>query len=294
MQAIVTIAAKSTPRSRLRYDCEAGRTLISENIKPGGIWLDGGGRADSIGDMIAYLLMLGALTPESESTQITLKAMSFDLPEAEVVILDPAGRPAPVTLYSHALSEPIICRTKEGKLTFFRKPKTADPKEPLVPLASLPAPPENGKYIAILSGAGETSRLSLIADGGGAAAAGTIRFFNLCPQPVGLSAPGVKRVLPSGQEFTVRPQVKAQQYGQAQFFLPGEDGDWRLAGGLRWLQLDDIRSLLFLVPAPGEEGIIKVRGVEERVTADAKKSPAGPVTPASGGEKRRTGLRTLQ
>jgi len=37
-----------------------------------------------------------------------------------------------------------------------------------------------------------------------------------------------------------------------------------------------------------------VRGVEERVTADAQKSPAGPVTPASGGEKRRTGLRTLQ
>ncbi|MEY3950058.1 MAG: hypothetical protein RJB43_1413, partial [Verrucomicrobiota bacterium] len=148
MQAIVTIAAKSTPRHRLRYKCEAGRTLISENIKPGGIWLDGGGRADSMGGMIAYLLMLGALTPETESTQITLKAMSFDLPEAEVVILDLAGRPAPVTLYAHALSEPIVCRTKEGKLTFFRKPKTADPKEPLVPLASVPAPPANGKYIA--------------------------------------------------------------------------------------------------------------------------------------------------
>ena len=82
MQAIVTIAAKSTPRRRLRYDCEAGRTLISENIKLGGNWLDGGGRADSMGGMIAYLLMLGALTPESEPTQITLKAMTFDEPEA--------------------------------------------------------------------------------------------------------------------------------------------------------------------------------------------------------------------
>jgi hypothetical protein len=247
-----------------------------------------------MGLMIAYLLMLGALTPESGSTQITLKAMTFDVPETEVVILDPAGRPEPITLYSHALSEPIVCRTKEGKLTFYRKPKTEDPKEPLVPLASLPAPPAEGKYIAILSGVGEATRLNLIADGGGAAAAGTIRFFNLCPQPVGLSVPGARRVLPSGQEFTVRPQVKAQQYGQAQFFLPGEGGDWHLAGGLRWLQLDDIRSLLFLVPAPGEEGIIKVRGVEERVTADAKKPPAAPVTPAGGGEKRRTGLRTLQ
>ena len=244
--------------------------------------------------MIAYLLMLGALAPDPGSTQITIKAMTFDLPESEVMLLGSAGQPEPVTLYSHALSEPIVCRTKEGKLTFFRRPKTEDPKEPLVPLASVPAPPANGKYIAILSGAGDTSRLNLIADGGGAAAAGTIRFFNLCPQPIGLSAPGIKRVLPSGQEFTVRPQVKAQQYGQAQFFLPGEDGDWRLAGGLRWRQLDDIRSLLFLVPAPGEEGIIKVRGVEERVTAEVKKSPAGPVTPASGGEKRRTGLLTQQ
>lgn len=247
-----------------------------------------------MGRMIAHLLMLGALAPDPGSTQITLKAMTFDVPESEVMVLDSAGRPEPITLYSHSLSEPLVCRTREGKLTFFRRPKTEDPKEPLVPLASVPAPPADGKYIVILSGAGDAFRLNLIADGGGAAAAGTIRFFNLCPRPVGLSIPGIRRVLPSGQEFTAHPQVKAQQYGQAQFFMPDEGGDWRLAGGLRWLQLDDIRSLLFLVPAPGEEGIIKVRGVEERVATDAKKSPAGPVTPSGGPEKGRAGLRTLQ
>ena len=238
--------------------------------------------------------MLGALAPDPGMTQVTLKAMSFDAPEMEVVILDPAGRPSPLTLYSHALSEPVQAQCKEGRLTFFRKPKTDDPKEPLVPLASLPAPAANGRFIAIVSGGDEAARLSLIADNAGAAAAGTIRFFNLCPKPVGLSIPGARRVLPSGQEFTIHPQVKAQQYGQAQFFLTGDDGDWHVAGGLRWLQLEDIHSLLFLVPSPGEADVIKVRGVEERVAAEVKKPAPAPATPAVGGEKRRVVRKTLQ
>lgn len=242
--------------------------------------------------MVVHLLMLGALAPDPGATQVTLKAMSFDEPEMEVVILDAAGRPAPLTLYSHALSEPVQAQCKEGRLTFFRKPKTADPKEPLEALVSLPAPAANRKFIAIVSGSGDAPRLNLVADDAAAAAAGTIRFFNLCPKPVGLSIPGTRRVLPSGQEFTVHPQVKAEQYGQAQFFIVGEDGDWHVAGGLRWLQLEDIRSLLFLVPAPGEADVIKVRGVEERVAADVKKQP--PAQPDGSGEKRRVVRKTLQ
>ncbi len=244
--------------------------------------------------MLVHFLMLGALAPDPGLTQVSLKAMSFDEPEMEVVILNASGLPAPLTLYSHALSEPVETQCKEGRLTFFRKKKTDDPKEPLVPLVSLPAPTANGKFIAIISGGSEAARLSLVSDNGGVAAAGTIRFFNLCPKPVGLSVPGTRRVLPSGQEITVHPQVKAQQYGQAQFFLPGEDGDWHVAGGLRWLQLEDIRSILFLVPAPGETDVIKVRGLEERIAVEEKKQAPGVSPPAASGEKRRSVRKTLQ
>jgi hypothetical protein len=220
--------------------------------------------------------------------------MSFDVAEMEVVVLDSAGRPAPLTLHSHALSEQVETQCREGRLTFFQKPKTDDPKEPLVPLASLPAPAAGGRYIAIVSGGVDAARLNLVADNAGAAAAGTIRFFNLCPKPVALSIPGARRIIPSGQEFSIRPQVKAQQYGQAQFFLTGEDGDWHVAGGLRWLQLEDIHSMLFLVPALGETDVINVRGVEERVAAEVKKPAVVPPTPAGSSDKRRVVRKTLQ
>lgn len=241
--------------------------------------------------MIAHLLILGALSADPDAAQVSVKLMSFDDPQMELAVLNAEGQPEPVTLYAHALSEPITTRCKEGKFTVFRRPKTADPKEVLIPVATSPLPAGATKLIAIVSGSDDKARLNLILDNGGSAAAGTIRFFNLCPNSVGLSMPGVRRILPSGQEITLHPQVKPAQYGQAQFFLPGEDGDWLVAGGLRWLQLEDIRSILFLLPAPGEEGQIKVRGIEERIAAETKQT--APVNPPGGGNKKTVVRKTL-
>jgi hypothetical protein len=243
--------------------------------------------------MLIHLLMLGAVAPDPGAAQVTLKLMSFDEPQMEVTMMNAEGRPAPVTLFSHALTEPLDSRCHERRLTVYQKAKTEDPKEPLVPLASSPLPASGARFIAIISGSGSSTRLNLIPDNGGAAAAGTIRFFNLCPKPVGLSMPGTRRVLPSGQELTLHPEVKAEQYGQAQFFLPNEGGDWQVAGGLRWLQMEDIRSILFLMPAPGEEGLIKVRGVEERITADLKSPPNAPTNPSHGGDKKSAGRKII-
>jgi len=241
--------------------------------------------------MIAHLLILGALSADPDAAQVSVKLMSFDDPQMELAVLNAEGRPEPVTLYAHALSEPVTTLCKEGQFTLFRRPKTADPKEALVPVATSPLPAGATKLIAIVSGSDDKARLNLILDNGGSAAAGTIRFFNLCPKSVGLSMPGVRRILPSGQEITLHPQVKPAQYGQAQFFLPGEDGDWLVAGGLRWLQLEDIRSILFLLPAPGEEGQIKVRGIEERIAAETKQT--APVNPPGGGNKKTVVRKTL-
>lgn len=220
-------------------------------------------------------IMLAAVLPDPEAIPVTVKLMSFDDPQREVAVLNAAGKPVPIQLYSHSLTVAINSQAKAGKFSVFGKPADQDPKAPLLVLAAADLPPGEDKLIAIVSGVGASTRLSLIPDKTTENAAGTIRFFNLCPHPVGLSMPGERQVIPPGKEITLRPKVKHSEYGQAQFFLPKEDEGWQVAGGLRWLQLEDIRSILFLLPAPGDTGMIVIRGVEERI-AEEIKSPTAP------------------
>lgn len=223
-----------------------------------------------------HFVMLAAVLPDPEAIPVTVKLMSFDDPQREVAVLNAAGKPVPIQLYSHSLTAAITSQAKAGKFSVFGKPTDQDPKTPHPVLASATLPPGETKLIAIVSGAGASTRLNLVPDKTTENAAGTIRFFNLCPQPVGLSMPGERRVIPSGQDITLQPKVKPSEYGQAQFFLPNEDDGWQVAGGLRWLQLQDIRSLLFLLPAPGDAGMIVVRGVEERIVEELAPSAAPP------------------
>lgn len=226
-------------------------------------------------NMWFHVVILAAALPDPEAIPVTVKLMSFDDPQREVAVLNAAGKPVPIQLYSHSLTGAITSQAKAGKFSVFGKPADQDPKTPHPVLASATLPPGETKLIAIVSGAGASTQLSLVPDKTTENAAGTIRFFNLCPQPVGLSMPGERQVIPSGKEITLRPKVKPSEYGQAQFFLPNEENGWQVAGGLRWLQLEDIRSLLFLLPAPGDTGMIVVRGVEERIVEEIK-APAAP------------------
>ena len=219
--------------------------------------------------------MFLAALPEPQAIPVTVKLMSFDAPQREVAVLNAAGKPEAVQLYSHSLTPAITSQAQAGKFTVFSKPSSQDPKAPLVVLAAAELPPGEAKLIAILSGSGDSTRLNLIPDHAGASAAGTIRFFNLCPKPVGLALPGDRQVIPAGKELVLHPKVKPSEYGQAQFFLPNEDAGWQVAGGLRWLQLEDIRSILFLLPAPGDPGMIVIRGIEERIIEEFE-TPAAP------------------
>lgn len=224
--------------------------------------------------MWIQLVILAAILPDPEAVPVTVKWMSFDEPQRETVILDAAGKPETVQLYSHSLSPPITCQARGGMLSVYHKPTSPDPKSPVVVEATAALPPGEIKLIALLAGSGKATRLHLIPDRSGASAAGTLRFFNLCPEPLGLSLPGDRQVIPSGRELVVHPKVKPSDYGQAQFFLPNEDSVWEVAGGLRWLQLNDIRSLLFLLPAPGEPGMIVIRGIEERIIDENQAAPS--------------------
>ena len=223
-----------------------------------------------------HVVMLAAALPDPEAIPVTVKLMSFDDPQREVAVLNPAGKPVSVQLYSHSLTAAISSQAKAGKFSVFGKPADQDPKAPLPVLASAVLPVGERKLIGIVSGAGAATRLSLVPDQTSDNAAGTIRFFNLCPQPVGLTMPGERQIIPSGKEITLRPKVKPSEYGQAQFFLPNADDGWQVAGGLRWLQLEDIRSILFLLPAPGDAGMIVIRGIEERIVEELAPATAPP------------------
>lgn len=223
-----------------------------------------------------HIVILAAALPDSEAIPVTVKLMSFDDPHREVAVLNAAGKPVPIQLYSHSLTAAISSQAKSGKFSVFGKPIDQDPKPPLPVLASAELPAGERKLIGIVSGAGAATRLNLVPDQGGVNAAGTIRIFNLCPQPVGLTMPGDRQIIPSGKEITLRPKVKPYEYGQAQFFLPNSEYGWLVAGGLRWLQLQDIRSILFLLPAPGDAGMIVVRGIEERIDEQVAPAAAPP------------------
>lgn len=226
--------------------------------------------------LIHLLSFLAAPAPHAE-----FRAISFDEPSVEVFLLDPPasrqGKPGQRTearglpLHSHALTHAVRVRCPENRLTFHRRTRDADGRETYRPLASAPVPAEGGTFLAILHGTAGNHGLSLVPDTGPEGAGGTLRFLNLCPAPVAMSFPGLREVIAPAKQVLLRPLVKAEDYGQGQFFLP--DGEeWRPAGGLRWLQLEDIRTLWFILPAPGQPGIVTLRGIEERIPPPVKGS----------------------
>lgn len=223
-----------------------------------------------------FLLIIAAVAAAEEPRTVKVKFLSFDVPECEIAIRNPAGRAENLTIHAHALSEPRAVLAEDGQLRLFRplakpatvdKPATVAEPEPLIAVA---LPPGEANLIAILSGAGPTLRLSLAADNMTSHKAGTIRFFNLCRQPVGLNLAGARQVIASGKDLVLNPSTKPQEYGQAQFLLADENAQWKTAGGMRWLQLEDVRSILFLLHAPDESGTVLVRGIEEKMPPPRK------------------------
>lgn len=253
--------------------------------------------------MVTVLLpLLSALAATAAPTpQVEFRAMSFDEPNVEVFLVEESaakagketkdgdkGEPRVLTLYSHALTHAVKVRCPGSRLTFHRKATDAEGKVAYLPLASAAVPPEGGTFLAILHGAAGNHGLSLVPDTGTAGTGGTLRFFNLCPSPVALDFPGLREVIAPGKQALLRPAIKAEDYGQGRFLLPSGE-EWRPAGGLRWLQLDDIRTLWFILPAPGEPGIVTVRGIEERIAASTLVAPPGAAPPATKGRGPATG-----
>ncbi|MEI6247944.1 MAG: hypothetical protein WCP67_05350, partial [Verrucomicrobiota bacterium] len=76
-------------------------------------------------------IMLAAVLPDPEAIPVSVKLMSFDDPQREVAVLNAAGKPEAILLYSHSLTPTIVSQAKAGKFSIFSKPSSPDPKAPL-------------------------------------------------------------------------------------------------------------------------------------------------------------------
>jgi hypothetical protein len=263
--------------------------------------------------VLSALLILAAASPAQELPEIKFRALSFNEPVIELVIVDAQKADAsasvskgngkdkkdstsgePLKVYNVSLTEEKKIHYAEGRLTFYRSVTNPDGTASLSPFVDAIVPTPDSSYIAIISGSAEKPTLQLVPDSPEKMAAGSMRFFNVCRTRLGVNFPGLKKVLQPGEDFYYEPTIKPSDYGQGQFLLADEKGEWNQAGGMRWIQLPDARTLWFIVPHYNDSNLVMTRGISERVPTaeeikqakedEAKKAKGGKLAKSSSNE----------
>jgi hypothetical protein len=234
--------------------------------------------------VLSALLILAVASPVEELPEIKFRALSFNEPVIELAIVDPKKLAAkesdsktngkdkndsppfePLKVYNVSLTEEKKIRYAEGRLTFYKATTNPDGVTTLSPFVEAIVPAPNSSYIAIISGSSDKPTLQLVPDSPEKMAAGSMRFFNVCKARLGIKFPGLQKVLSPGEDILYQPDVKSGDYGQGQFLLADEKGEWNRAGGMRWIQLADSRTLWFIVPHYNDPCLVMTRGISERV-----------------------------
>jgi len=263
--------------------------------------------------VLTALLIFAATTPVQELPEIKFRALSFNEPVIELVIVDPKkieasasaskgngkdkkDSPAgePLKVYNVSLTEEKKTHYADGRLTFYKANTDPDGVTTLTPFVDAIVPVPNSSYIAIISGSADKPTLQLIPDSPEKMSAGSMRFFNVCKARLGINFPGLKKVLQPGEDLYYEPAIKGGDYGQGQFLLADEKGEWNQAGGMRWIQLPDARTLWFIVPHYNDPCLVMTRGISERVPTpeeikqakedEAKKAKDGKLAKTSSSE----------
>jgi len=234
--------------------------------------------------VLSALFILAVASPVEELPEIKFRALSFNEPVIELAIVD-AQKPdangsaskgsgkdkkdspsfEPLKVYSVSLTEEKKIHYADGKLTFYKANTDPDGVTTLTPFVEAVIPSPDTPYIAIISGPSDKPTLQLVPDSPEKMAAGSMRFFNVCKTRLGIKFPGLQKVLQPGEDLYYEPAVKAYDYGQGQFLLADEKGEWNPAGGMRWIQLADARTLWFIVPHFNDPCLVMTRGISERV-----------------------------
>ena len=213
--------------------------------------------------MLSFLITLATLVSNTSTQEVRFKALCLNQPEVELAILDAKGQIETFKVYAHTLTTEKITSVREGKITLLGAEVNSDGKTIWVPRASANIPPTLNNVIIILTGDPICPKVSIVADGPEKLQGGSLRFFNTCPYAIGISLPGLKKILLSGSEVFFKSNLLSEGYGQGQFFTSNQNGGWRHAGGMRWLQLNDSRTLWFIAPDPNNFNLVTIHGIEE-------------------------------
>ncbi len=234
--------------------------------------------------MLCALFILAVASPVEELPEIKFRALSFNEPVIELAIVDAKKAEAyasaskgsgkdkknsppfePLRVYNVSLTEEKKTHYADGRLTLYKAITNPDGTTTLSTFVDAIVPTPDSSYIAIISGPSDKPTLQLVPDSPEKMAAGSMRFFNVCKARLGVNFPGLKKVLQPSEDLYYEPPVKAYDYGQGQFLLADEKGEWSPAGGMRWIQLADSRTLWFVVPHYNDPCLVMTRGISERV-----------------------------
>jgi hypothetical protein len=133
------------------------------------------------------------------------------------------------------------------------------------PLAwyDLPSGPGPHRLILLVNPRPGSNGISAVNDEPGALPFGSIRFLNLCPHPVELQGERLRVTVKARGSAVIRPDVKDGQYFDLD--VVGGTAEDRRTAHLRHFHMVDARNLIFIEPE-GENGEIRLKGVEERAT----------------------------
>ena len=234
--------------------------------------------------MLSALFILAVASPVEELPEIKFRALSFNEPVIELVIVDaqkpdangsaskssgkdknnsPAGEPLKV--YNVSLTEEKKIHYADGRLTFYKATTNPDGTTTLTPFVDAIVPTPDSSYIAIISGSSDKPTLQLVPDSPEKMAAGSMRFFNVCNVRLGVKFPGLEKVLSPGEDILYQPKLKDGDYAQGQFLLCDENSEWKPASSLRWMQSNDTRSLWFIIPHLSKNNLVLIKEISERV-----------------------------
>jgi hypothetical protein len=214
--------------------------------------------------MLSFFITLATLAANTSAKEIKFRALCLDQPELELGIRDAKGKIETFKVYAHTLSPEKTTSTRAGKISLLSADKSLPGKVNWKPFASAEVPTAVSSVVLIISGDLTAPRATIISDPPERAQGGSLRFLNTCPYAVGINFPGFKKILASGTETFCRPSLDHESYGQGQFYTY-LGGGWRAAGGIRWLQLNDIRTFWFISPDPHDPNLVTVHGIEEKV-----------------------------
>lgn len=228
--------------------------------------------------MISFFVALVTLASNDSNKEIKFKALSLTQPEMELGIKDARGKIDIIKVYGHTLSSEKTVISKDRKIVLWAAEKNSAGKTNWSTYAMADAPLELNSLILIISGGASRGKITVVSDPPEQSKGGSLRFFNTCPYSVGINLLGSKKILASGTEAFFKPNLNNDTYGQGQFFTSYLGGGWRPAGGIRWLQLNDVRTLWFIAPDPNNSNLVTVRGIEES-TQNSVAAPSLKINP---------------